>query len=53
MGIEEYKAYTLGFPIDLKGEELRCIAQPITRKLRENIENCILEKYQEISIQED
>lgn len=45
----------VGFPIDpfFKGEDLRCIAQPITRKLRENIENCILEKYQVISSQED
>ena len=40
----------VGYPIDpfFKGEDLRCIVQPITRKLRENIENCILEKYQEI-----
>lgn len=51
--IEGSMGLYVGFPIDLKGEELRCIAQPITRKLRENIENCILEKYQEISIQED
>lgn len=45
----------VGYPIDpfFKGEDLRCIAQPITRKLRENIENCILEKYQEISSHED
>lgn len=45
----------VGYPIDpfFNGEDLRCIAQPITRKLRENIENCILEKYQEISSQED
>lgn len=45
----------VGFPIDqfFNGEDLRCIAQPITRNLRENIENCILEKYQEISSQED
>ena len=45
----------VGYPIDpfFKGEDLRCIAQPITRKLRENIENCILEKYKEISSQED
>lgn len=44
----------VGFPIDpfFNGEDLRCIAQPITRKLREYIENCILEKYQEISSQE-
>ena len=45
----------VGYPIDpfFKGEDMRCIAQPITRKLREHIENCILEKYQEISSQED
>lgn len=45
----------VGYPMDpfFNGEDLRCIAQPITRKLRENIENCILEKYQEISSQED
>lgn len=44
----------VGYPIDpfFKGEDLRCIAQPITRQLREHIENCILEKYQEISSQE-
>lgn len=29
-----------------KGEDFRCIAQPITRQLREHIENCVLEKYQ-------
>ena len=53
--IEGSMGLYVGFPIDpfFKGEDLRCIAQPITRKLRENIENCILEKYQEISSQED
>lgn len=45
----------VGFPIDpfFNGEDLRCISQPITRKLSEYIENCILEKYKEISSQED
>lgn len=45
----------VGYPMDpfFNGEDLRCIAQPITRNLRENIENCILEKYQEISSQEE
>lgn len=45
----------VGFPIDpfFNGEDLRCIVQPITRKLREYIENCILEKYKEISSQEE
>lgn len=44
----------VSYPVDpfYKGEDLRCIAQPITRNLRENIENCILEKYQEISSQD-
>lgn len=45
----------VGYPMDpfFNGEDLRCIAQPITRKLRVNIENCILEKYQEISSQDE
>lgn len=45
----------VSYPVDpfYKGENLRCIAQPITRNLRENIENCVLEKYQEISSQKD
>lgn len=29
-----------------KGEDLRSICNPITRQLREHIENCVLEKYQ-------
>lgn len=38
-----------GFPNDpfYRGEELRSVVAPITRQLREHIENCILEKYQE------
>ena len=44
----------VSYPLDLfyKGEDMRSIAQPITRQLREHIENCILGKYQEISSQE-
>ena len=40
----------VGYPIDpfFKGEEFRSVCFPMARKLRENIENCILEKYQEI-----
>ena len=30
-----------------RGEELRSVVCPITRQLREHIENCVLEKYQE------
>jgi stage V sporulation protein G len=29
-----------------KGDDYRNIYNPITRKLREHIENCVLEKYQ-------
>ena len=52
--IEGSMGLYVGYPIDpfFKGEDLCCIAQPITRNLRENIENCILEKYQEISSKE-
>ena len=37
----------VGFPNDpfYRGEELRSVVCPITRQLREHIENCILEKY--------
>lgn len=39
----------VSYPVDpfYKGEGLRCLVQPITRKLREHIESCVLEKYQE------
>lgn len=38
----------VGFPNDpfYRGEEFRSICCPITRQLREHIENCVLEKYQ-------
>ena len=38
----------VGFPNDpfYKGEDLRSLVLPITRQLREHIENCVLEKYQ-------
>lgn len=38
----------VGFPNDpfYKGEDFRSIVLPITRQLREHIENCVLEKYQ-------
>ena len=38
----------VGYPADpfYKGEDLRSIFFPITRQLREHIENCVLEKYQ-------
>ena len=38
----------VGYPNDpfYKGEDFRSICFPITRTLREHIENCVLEKYQ-------
>lgn len=39
----------VGYPNDpfYKGEEYRSICLPVTRQLREHIENCVLEKYHE------
>ena len=36
----------VGYPVDpfFKGEEYRSVCFPITRQLREHIENCVLEK---------
>lgn len=38
----------VGYPVDpyTKGEDFRSLVMPITRQLREHIENCVLEKYQ-------
>ena len=38
----------VGYPNDpfFKGEECRSIVFPVSRQLREHIENCVLEKYQ-------
>lgn len=39
----------VSYPVNpfFKGEGIQSIVAPITRQLREHIENCILEKYQE------
>lgn len=39
----------VSYPVDpfFKGEEFRSIVFPITRQLREHIENCVLEQYQQ------
>ena len=39
----------VGYPIDMfyKGEDYRTVCLPMTRQLREHIENCVLEKYQQ------
>jgi stage V sporulation protein G len=41
----------VAYPLDpfYKGEDLRSICFPITRQLREHIENCVLEKYQAVT----
>lgn len=38
----------IGYPNDpfYKGEDFRSICNPVTRQLREHIENCVLERYQ-------
>ena len=38
----------VGYPVDpfFKGEEYRTVCNPMTRQLREHIENSVLEKYQ-------
>lgn len=38
----------VNYPSDpfYKGEDFRTICSPITRQLREHIENCVIEKYQ-------
>ena len=37
----------VGYPVDPynRGEDFRSLVMPITRQLREHIENCVLEKY--------
>lgn len=39
----------VGYPVDpfFKGEDFRTICNPITRALREHVENTVLEKYQQ------
>lgn len=40
----------VGYPVDpfFKGEDFRTVCSPMTRQLREHIENCVLEKYQAV-----
>lgn len=40
----------VGYPLDpfFKGDEFRSITNPLTRALREHIENVVLEKYQAV-----
>lgn len=40
----------VSFPLDpfYKGEDFRSICCPLTRQLREHIEGCVIEKYQQV-----
>ena len=46
--MDGFNGLFVSYPTDpfYKGDDLRSIVNPITRQLREHIENCILEKYQ-------
>ena len=46
--MEGLNGLVVSYPVDqfYKGEEFKTICNPITRQLREHIENCVLEKYQ-------
>ena len=37
----------VSYPVDpfYKGEDFRCVCNPVTKQLRQHIENCVLEKY--------
>lgn len=41
----------VGYPMDpfYNGEDCRSVCFPITRQLREHIENCVLEKYMDVT----
>lgn len=41
----------IGFPVDpfFRGEDLRSIVSPTTQVLHEHIENCVLEKYDHVT----
>lgn len=42
----------VGYPFDpfLKGDDFRHLVNPMTRDLRKHIENCVLEKYQQVTV---
>lgn len=37
----------VGYPVDPFSRAMTSVVQPMTRELREHIENCVLEKYQQ------
>jgi stage V sporulation protein G len=42
----------VSYPVDpfYKGEDFRYVVAPMSRELREHIENCVLEKYQQVTV---
>lgn len=48
--IDGDKGLFVGYPNDpyYKGDDYRSIYAPLTRDFREHVENCVLEKYQEV-----
>ena len=46
--VESCNGLYLSFPKELCGNTPRAVLFPMTRQLREHIENCVLEKYQEV-----
>ena len=44
--VESCNGLYVSFPKELRGDTPRAVLFPVTRQLREHIENCVLEKYQ-------
>lgn len=44
--VESSNGLYVSFPKELRGDTPRAVLFPVTRQLREHIENCVLEKYQ-------
>lgn len=42
----------VSYPVNpfYKGEDFRYVVTPMSRELREHIENCVLEKYQQVTV---
>lgn len=48
-GLRVMDGLFVGYPVDpfFEGEDFRSLVVPMTRQLREHIEDCVLEKYQQ------
>jgi len=49
--VDGVNGFFVSYPLDpsYKGEDYRSIYYPISKELREHIEQCVLEKYQEVT----